>query len=194
MVVEAVQNYVNLVNGLSRTTRARAVSTAKSLLAHAGLEDVANDAGERVGKLAEEIVQASKANRELLEKLIASEVDRAAARLGFVRAEDLDALRTEIADLRQSLVQATVSASTAPTRSRRTTTSSVDAETAVKTAAVKKAAVKKAAVKKAPVKKAPSNTAAKKVSAQRTAAKKAPAEPVVEPVSPIPLPAGPDET
>jgi hypothetical protein len=180
MVVEAVQNYVNLVNGLSRTTRARAVSTAKSLLAHAGLEDVANDAGERVGKLAEEIVQASKANRELLEKLIASEVDRAAARLGFVRAEDLDALRTEVADLRQSLVQATVSASTAPGRSRRTTTSSADAETAVKTAAVKKAAAKK--------------TAAKKVSAQRAAAKKAPAEPVVEPVSPIPLPAGQDET
>ena len=49
--------------------------------------------GERMAKLAEEIGNASRANRELLENLIVAEVDRAASRLGFARAEDLQALR-----------------------------------------------------------------------------------------------------
>jgi hypothetical protein len=113
MVVEAVQNYVNMVNGLSRMTRDRALATAKALLAHAGLEDVANDASERVSKLAEEIMVASRANRELVENLVAAEVEKAAARWGFVRTEDVNALREEIADLRLSLARATVDASSA---------------------------------------------------------------------------------
>jgi len=113
MVVEAVQNYVNMVNGLSKMTRDRALATARALLAHAGLEDVANDASERVSKLAEEIMVASRANRELVENLVAAEVDKAAGRWGFVRTEDVDALREEIAELRLSLARATVDASSA---------------------------------------------------------------------------------
>ena len=57
-MTDARQNYVNLVAGLTRTTRDRAVATAWALLAQAGLTNAAHDAGERVSKLAEEIVHA----------------------------------------------------------------------------------------------------------------------------------------
>lgn len=105
MVVEAVQAYVNLVNGLSRATREKARSAAHGLLAQAGLEDVANDAEERVAKLTEEILGAGRANRELLDNLVAAEVTKAASRLGFVRSDDLDEVREEIAELRSQLAR-----------------------------------------------------------------------------------------
>lgn len=103
MVGEAVQNYVNLVSGLTRTTRARAVAGARAVLAQAGLEDVATDAGGRVSKLADEIVAASKANRELMRNLIASEVEQVVSHLGFARAEELERLRREVGDLQQAV-------------------------------------------------------------------------------------------
>lgn len=106
MVVEAVQTYVNLVSGLSRATREKAWSAAHGLLAQAGLEGVANDAERRVSKLTEEILEASRANRELLEKLVATEVAKAVSRLGFVRSDDLDEVREEIAELRAQLARA----------------------------------------------------------------------------------------
>ena len=99
MVGETVQNYVAMVSGLTRTTREKAMKTARALLSQSGLDDVAADAQERVTKLADEIVHAGKANRELLEKLVSAEVDRAASRLGFARSEDVDELRRRVAEL-----------------------------------------------------------------------------------------------
>ena len=105
MVFEAVQTYVSLVNGLTRATRERAAAAARGLLATAGLEGVADDAEKRVGKLTEEILGASRANRELLENLVAGEVTKVATRLGFVRSDDLDEVREEIAELRAQLAR-----------------------------------------------------------------------------------------
>ena len=127
-MADARQTYVNLVSGLTRTTRDRAVATARALLAQAGLTEVAQDAGERVSKLAEEIVHAGRANRELMENLIATEVDKAATRLGFARQEEVQALRDEIAELRMSLNEARTAAAAAKrpspaSRPRKTTTS-----------------------------------------------------------------------
>ena len=99
-VAESWQGYANLVGGLTRTARHRVGTTTRVLLAQVGLEDVVVGTGERVAKLAEEIGDASQANRELLENLIVAEVDRAASRLGFVRTEDLQDLRAEVAELR----------------------------------------------------------------------------------------------
>jgi hypothetical protein len=137
MVVEAVQNYVNMVNGLTRMTREKALSTARALLAQAGLEDVANDAGGRVTKLAEEIILANRANRELVENLISAEVDKAAARWGFVRTDDVEALREEIAELRVALIRATTKRpnesaepAAAPRRGRRTSAATTTAQPA----------------------------------------------------------------
>ena len=99
-MAETWQSYANVVGGLTRTVRERAVTTTRALLAQVGLEEVVVDTGERMARLAEEIGNASRANRELVENLIVAEVDRAASRLGFVRADDLEDLRAEVAELR----------------------------------------------------------------------------------------------
>jgi polyhydroxyalkanoate synthesis regulator phasin len=126
-MADALQSYVKLVSGLTKTTRDRAVATAQALLAQAGLTEVAHDAGERVNKLAEEIINAGRANRELLENLIAAEVHKAATRFGFARADEIQALRDEIAELRAALSEAPAAAAeatpSARPRTRRTTTS-----------------------------------------------------------------------
>jgi Poly(hydroxyalcanoate) granule associated protein (phasin) len=155
MVIEAWKNYAQLVNGITKTTRERALATAKALLAQAGLEDVAADASERVTKLAEEILTASAANRQILTNFVAHEVDQAVGRLGLARREDLEALRAEIAALRTS-----TSASPRP---------SPEPAAPAKRAPAKKA-VTKAPAKEAPAKKAP----AKKAPATRVPVKKAP--------------------
>ena len=130
-MAESWQSYANLVGGLTRSVSERAVSTSRTLLAQAGLEDVALDAGERLTKLAEEVGNASRANRELVENLIAAEVDKAAARLGFVRSEELQELRAEVAELRESI--------------RATPTAGGARKATGKRAPAKKAAMKKAA-------------------------------------------------
>lgn len=158
MVNEAVQNYVNLVSGLTKTTRAKAAAGAKSLLAQAGLDDVAQDAGDRVSKLADEILSASKANRELMRNLVASEVEQVVSKLGFVRAEEVERLRAEVRTLQQTV------ADLAPPRP----TEPEDIPT--RNATAKKAATSKTSAKKAATKKvAAKKTAAKKTAAPKTA-------------------------
>ena len=145
--VSGLSTYIQQVSGVTKVTRAKAVETAKSLLAQTGLDHAAADAGERVTKLAEEVLAASRANRDLLEKLIKAEVDKAAGRLGFARAEDLEALRTEIAELRRTMEDRprgeAAGFKVSPASERPPTTAPT------RRAAAKKAAAKKAAAKKA---------------------------------------------
>lgn len=54
-------------------------------------------------QLAEEVGQASRANRELFEQLVAAEVGRVAARLGVVPASDLRDTRDQLAAVRDEL-------------------------------------------------------------------------------------------
>jgi hypothetical protein len=131
-VAESWQSYANLVGGLARGVRERAASTTRAVLTATGLEDVAMDAGGRLAKLAEEIWQANRANRELVENLIVAEVDKAAGRLGFVRSEEFQELRAEVAELRESIREM----SQPPPAARKS---------ARKRAPAKKAAMKKAA-------------------------------------------------
>ena len=102
-MAESWQSYANLVGGLARGVRERAASTTRALLTATGLEDVAMDAGGRLAKLVEEVWLASRANRELVENLIVAEVDKAAGRLGFVRSEEFQELRAEVAELRENI-------------------------------------------------------------------------------------------
>jgi polyhydroxyalkanoate synthesis regulator phasin len=148
-MTDAFQAYINMVTGVTKTTQAKAAATARAMVKQAGLEDVATEASERVTKLAEEIMNASRTNRELLQHFVTTEVDKAAARLGFARAEEVEALREEIASLRTQLNEATVRAG--------------------RTAATKKAA------KKAPARKtAATMTATKKSTATKSPGRKPP--------------------
>ena len=146
-MAEAFQTYINMVTGVTKSTQAKASATARALLKQAGLEDVATEASERVTKLAEEIMNAGRTNRELWQHFVAAEVNKAAARLGFARANEVEALRDEVASLRAQLNAAA-------------------ARTAKSTGA-KKAAAKRAAAKKASATMTPTKTTATK-SASRT--------------------------
>jgi hypothetical protein len=123
------------------------------LFKQAGLEDVAVEASERVTKLTEEIMNASRTNRELLQHYVTAEVDKAAGRLGFARAEDVQVLRDEVASLRARLDVATASAAPA------------------KKAAAKKARESKAGQQDVAAK----NVSAHHIGAKNVGAKKAPA-------------------
>ena len=68
-MADAFQSYINMVTGVTKSTQAKAAATARALLKQAGLEDVATEASERVTKLAEEIMNASRTNRELIAAL-----------------------------------------------------------------------------------------------------------------------------
>jgi polyhydroxyalkanoate synthesis regulator phasin len=148
-VTEAFQTYINMVTGVTKSTQAKAAATARALLRQAGLEDAATEASERVTKLAEEIMNASRTNRELWQHFVAAEVDKAAARLGFARADEVQALRDEIASLRAQLTEATVrTARSAP--------------------------AKKAATKKAPAKKSAATMTPKRSTATKSSSRKPP--------------------
>lgn len=116
-MAEAFQTYINMVSGVTKSTQAKAAATARALLKQAGLEDVAAETSERVTRLAEEIMNASRANRELLQHYVTTEVDKAAARLGFARTEEVRALRDEIESLRAEVKEAKAStAKSAPAK------------------------------------------------------------------------------
>ena len=153
-MVDLLPNYLAMITGVTKATRARARAAAQAVVSQAGLDEVAADANELIAKVTEEISGASRANRELLEKMVASEVDKAASRLGFARSSELAALRVELT---------TLGARVAILESR---THQPPARTAAKKAAAEKSAP---AEKAAPANKA---TPAKKTAAKRAAAKK----------------------
>ncbi|BAK34753.1 hypothetical protein MLP_17390 [Microlunatus phosphovorus NM-1] len=167
MVAEQIQNYVNLVGGLTKATKAKATEAAQGLLSATHLDDVATGASGKVAALTEEILAASRANRELLAKTISAEVDKAAAKLGFARNEDLDALRNEVDELRAAVAE----------QAARAEATQAQAEQAQAEPATKKAtARKRAAAKK--------TTAAKKAAPAKRAAAKKTAEPPAEAAEP----------
>jgi hypothetical protein len=152
-VSEAFQTYINMVTGVTKSTQARASATARALFRQAGLEDVAVEASERVTKLAEEIMNASRINRELMQHFVTAEVDKAAGRLGFARADEVEALRAEVASLRAQLDEAVARA----------------AQPAPATRAAQPAPATRAAAKKTPTRKAsPTKVPTKKATAAKS--------------------------
>ncbi len=196
MVGEGIQSYVDMAAGLSKATKAKARAAAKNLLATAGLEEVAADATDRVTKLTEEVIAASRANRELMNKLVATEVDKAAGRLGFVRSDEIEDLRRELAELRMSMAHSAAHESDlaeppapapfaadlgipdppAPVDALTEPDDAPPIETIVEPVVPPaKRAAKKASAKKAPAAKSPAVTSPT-APAKKSAAKKAPAK------------------
>src|SRR5262245_12468938 len=102
MVMDALRGYVQLASGLTEVTRQRAMKTAKQLLQQTGADSLTSGLTGRVSELADEIVATSKSNRALLQAIITNEVEGAVARLGFVRAEEVAALRRRLENIEQA--------------------------------------------------------------------------------------------
>jgi len=137
-----------MVTGVTKSSQAKAAATARALLKQAGLEDVATETNERVTKLTEEIMRASRTNRELLQHFVMAEVDKVATRLGLARADEVQALRDEVAGLRAQLNAAT--ARTAKSASAKATTKKASARKATATMTPSNKATKKAPGRKPP--------------------------------------------
>lgn len=111
---ENLRMYLTMASGLTDVTTAKAKDVARGLVQQ-GLSVVQGADTSVVGsvqEIAEDLVSTSKANRELLTTLIRSEVDKAVARMGFVREDELAAMRKRVKDLEAQV--ATLSASSAP--------------------------------------------------------------------------------
>lgn len=115
-MLDALRGYVQLATGLTEVTISKAREAAAALLSQ-GLDlekvpdvpgkdsavDAAKVAANQVQGLADDLLETSKQNRELLTGLVRTEVDRAAGRLGFVREEELAAVRRHVARLEGQL-------------------------------------------------------------------------------------------
>ena len=187
MAFESVRSYIQLASGLGEMTRARAMEAAQGLLSLPGADEVTRRAV-RASTLADQLLEAAKANRANLLALVQHEVESAlkradVARVADVRAAQLtvSALAKEIADLhgmlraggavagrRSGAVSTTVRAD-APFAEAVTTSMAT-----TRTATAEKAPVRKSTAKRAPAKKAAvKRTAAKQTTAQKAATKKA---------------------
>jgi hypothetical protein len=118
-MLDAIKGYVELATGLTEVTVKRAQEAAQSLV-NQGMSilstdavpdvpgkdqavDAAKTAANSVQELADELLETSKQNRDLLTGLIRTEVDRSAGRMGFVREEELAAVRRHIARLENQI-------------------------------------------------------------------------------------------
>lgn len=113
-MLDALRGYVSLATGLTEVTVSKAREAAAALLSQ-GLDlgkvpevpgkDSAVAAASQVQGLADDLLETSKQNREMLVGLIRTEVDRAAGRMGFVREEELAAVRRHVSRLEDQMAE-----------------------------------------------------------------------------------------
>jgi polyhydroxyalkanoate synthesis regulator phasin len=180
-VRDALKNYIALATGLTEVGRQRAVAASKALVAQ-GEATV-----EQVGSLAEDLVQTSRHNRDLVTALVRSEVDKALARVGPATAAEVRRLTGRLQALESTLRRRDAKPAAKPAPAKKTAAATPAAKPAAKPAARKPAARKPAATKPAtkatksakPAAKKPAKKPAKKAPA-KPAAKKAPAKPAAK--------------
>ena len=203
MAFEFVRGYVQLASGLGELTKARATEAAQGLLALPAAEEVSKRALQ-VGEIADQLLEAARANRENLVALVRGEVESALGRADVVHLADFDRARTalaaltrEVEELRDTLLaeasrsplgralpgvrpteEAAVTAGAALTPTLREAVTGAGGETAAAAKPARKATAKKATAKKAAAKRTTAKktaaSAAKSTSAKKTSATKAP--------------------
>ena len=189
MAIEFVRGYVQLASGLGELTKARATEAAQGLLSLPAAEEVSKRALQ-VGEIADQLLEAARANRENLVALVRGEVESALGRADVVHLADFDRARTalaaltrEVEELRDTLLaeasrtplgralpgvrptgETAVAAGAAVTPALRETVTGTARETAAASRPARTAAAGKTPARK---------TAAKKTTARNATAKKA---------------------
>jgi polyhydroxyalkanoate synthesis regulator phasin len=106
-VLDDLRNYLQMASGLTEATTTKAKDVVTRLLAQGiSLSTRAIPAPEMMGQvqeLADDLVSTSRNNREMLVGMIRSEVDRAVGRMGFVREDELAALRRHVQRLEKQI-------------------------------------------------------------------------------------------
>ena len=197
MAFEAVRGYVQLASGLGEMTKAKALEAAQGLLALPRADEIGKRAMQ-ASVLADQILEAAKANRSNLIALVRTEIENALGRAEFARHSDVEnaraavaSLSREVEELRASVLagvahsplgrmipgRASSAVTTAPRRgwlrevppaAEPGRPRAAGTRTSAGSASATKTAAQKAAAKKTTAKK----TTAKKATAKRTTAKK----------------------
>jgi len=96
-VLEGLRGYVQLASGVTEVTASKARDAAMSLV-NQGMQLTGKtpDVVGSVQDIADDLMATSKQNREVLVGMIRTEVDRAVGRMGFVREDELAALRARV--------------------------------------------------------------------------------------------------
>lgn len=121
-MLDDLRNYLQMASGLTEATTAKAkdvvtglistgISTGMSLGAKAG---PAPEMMGQVQELADDLVATSRNNRDMLTAMIRSEVDKAVGRMGFVREDELAALRRHVQRLEHQVAELRDAAAAAP--------------------------------------------------------------------------------
>lgn len=130
-MLDDLRTYVQMATGITEATTAKAKDVISGLLASGiALTSRAVPAPDMVGQvqeLADDLVATSRNNRELLTGVIRSEVDKAVGRMGFVREDELAALRRHVQRLEAEVheMKAAAQAAPAPTATAPTSTAPV---------------------------------------------------------------------
>ncbi len=107
MILDDLRNYLQMASGLTEATTTKARDVVTGLVAQ-GLQLSAKavpapEMMSQVQELADDLVATSRNNREMLLGMIRSEVDRAVGRMGFVREDELEALRRHVQRLEKQV-------------------------------------------------------------------------------------------
>ena len=101
-----LKNYVELASGLTEVTANKAKDAAMALIAQGlalGTKQPA-DVAATVQQAADDLMALSKTNRDMLIDMIRTEVDKAVGRMGFVREDELAAVRARVEKLEKEIV------------------------------------------------------------------------------------------
>lgn len=120
-MLDDLRTYVQMASGITEATTAKARDVVSGLLA-TGLSLTsravpAPDVVGQVQELADDLVATSRSNRELLTGVIRTEVDKAVGRMGFVREDELAALRRHVQRLESEVHELKSASSAAPASS-----------------------------------------------------------------------------
>ncbi|TWE12480.1 hypothetical protein [Rudaeicoccus suwonensis] len=201
MALDSVRTALQIVTGAGELTRARALEAASTLLDLPMVGSTSARAGQvaaQAGTIADELLAAASANREMVRDLVQQELESQLQRVGLTTTAELAAARTEInrlkdevVDLRRSLggreQHEPRSGAVRPSRRAVTRTAGraavgrPDSGASASTAAQKSGSPKQKTVSKtAAAKKA----VAKKTVAERAAAQKTPAKATAKKATP----------
>lgn len=104
-MIDAVKSYLQMASGLVEASAAKAMEAAQGLVS-SGLESgtkAPEQMATQVATIAEDLLAQSRTNRELLVGLVRTEVERAVGRIGFVREEELAAVRAHVDRLEREI-------------------------------------------------------------------------------------------
>lgn len=103
-MIDLVKSYAQLAAGLAEATAAKAAEVAQGLVTQSvEAGKTPEQMASQVALIAEDLLAQSKTNRELVVGLVRTEVERAVGRIGFVREEELAAVRMHVDRLEQQL-------------------------------------------------------------------------------------------